>query len=182
MEERRVPQIAAHTNGHPAHDHERRDVPIGLITKFLIGLAVSLIVSAVALIGMWRVFAWITPEEPSLAEWMGGRELPPAPRLQVTPGVALDDYLTAERQRLATFGWVDKASGRVRIPIDQAMDLVVKDALPARKTAPPPSPAPRDAQPKTGPGMLTPLYTPSWETSASAPGNPQQPEQKGPAR
>ncbi len=35
-----------------------------------------------------------------------------------------------QERRLRTFGWVDKAKGTVHIPIDQAMDQVVKGAHP----------------------------------------------------
>ena len=36
-----------------------------------------------------------------------------------------------------TYGWVDQQKGVVRIPIAQAMDLVVKKGLPVRAAAPP---------------------------------------------
>jgi hypothetical protein len=43
----------------------------------------------------------------------------------------------AEDQVLNSYGWVDQQKGVVRIPIAQAMDLVVKKGLPVRTAAPP---------------------------------------------
>jgi hypothetical protein len=35
-----------------------------------------------------------------------------------------------ETEELSTYGWVDEEQGVVRIPIDRAMDLLVKEAVP----------------------------------------------------
>ena len=39
----------------------------------------------------------------------------------------------AEEAVLNSYGWVDKDSGRVRIPIERAMEILAKKGLPARK-------------------------------------------------
>ena len=61
----------------------------------------------------------------------------PEPRLQKTPIPDLKAVRAAENQVLDTYGWVDQQKGTVRIPIDQAMDLVVKKGLPVRPATPP---------------------------------------------
>jgi hypothetical protein len=43
----------------------------------------------------------------------------------------------AVHQHLETYGWVDRAAGTVRIPIDRAMQLIVDEDSPARKDANP---------------------------------------------
>ena len=38
--------------------------------------------------------------------------------------------LTAQKRReLSRYGWVDRPNGRIRIPIERAMELVVKEAV-----------------------------------------------------
>ena len=63
----------------------------------------------------------------------GQDEVPPSPRLQTQP--FKDGYLLKERQdeRLDSYGWTDKASGAVHIPIDRAIDLTLERGLPARQ-------------------------------------------------
>jgi len=38
------------------------------------------------------------------------------------------DLRDAQRRELAGWGWVDRDAGIARIPIDRAMDLVVKES------------------------------------------------------
>lgn len=52
--------------------------------------------------------------------------VPPAPRLQVQPVRHWKDFREAEQERLSTYGWMDRPSGAVHIPIERAMDLVVE--------------------------------------------------------
>jgi hypothetical protein len=59
--------------------------------------------------------------------------LPPAPRLQVTTSVDLAGLREKEDEALATYGWVDKNAGVVRLPIGRAIDLIVERGLPAPK-------------------------------------------------
>ncbi len=40
----------------------------------------------------------------------------------------------AQRRRLESYGWVDRARGLVHIPIDRAMDLALGGALPQGPT------------------------------------------------
>jgi hypothetical protein len=49
---------------------------------------------------------------------------PPVPRLQVYPVAHWRDFQAAERRRLETYGWMDRSSGAVHIPIERAMELV----------------------------------------------------------
>jgi hypothetical protein len=45
--------------------------------------------------------------------------------LQVQPKADLDRLRADESQRLTTYGWVDRKQRVVRIPIEQAIDLLV---------------------------------------------------------
>jgi hypothetical protein len=61
------------------------------------------------------------------------RVLPPAPRLQVTTAVDIEQLRQREEQALTTYGWVDKNAGVVRIPVSRAIDLIVERGLPQTK-------------------------------------------------
>src|SRR5262245_10967443 len=61
----------------------------------------------------------------------------PDPRLQVTPELDLAGLRAAEQAALTSYAWVDRDSGRVRIPIERGMALVLEEGLPARPEAAP---------------------------------------------
>jgi hypothetical protein len=55
-----------------------------------------------------------------------GPQEPPAPRLQTAPRSDLEAMRAGEDATLHSYGWVDRSAGRVRIPIERAMELVAK--------------------------------------------------------
>ena len=81
---------------------------------------------------------------------------PPEPRLQPDPNLDMRAMRAEEDTLLSTYGWSDKATGAVRIPIDKAMDLLAARGLGAHPTAPaaagaqPAAPAPA-AKPEAHP-------------------------------
>lgn len=68
----------------------------------------------------------------------------PNPRLQTDTGDGADDLQAMRKRedaRLNDYMWVDKASGRVTIPIEEAMQQLAKQGLPATgQTSTPPAP------------------------------------------
>jgi len=64
---------------------------------------------------------------------------PPEPRLQTTPVPNRKLIVEQENKQLTTYGWVNAKSGVVRIPVDQAMKLLVERGLPARNESIQPS-------------------------------------------
>jgi hypothetical protein len=121
----------------PAVHHEESDVNIRAILGFAAGLLVFAIVIHVAMWGLFRLFESQAShqEQPTypLAVKQEQR-LPPEPRLQTNPRQDLADLRTAEERTLTTYGWVDRNAGVVRIPVEQAMRLVIERGLPARET------------------------------------------------
>ena len=63
-------------------------------------------------------------------------EIPPEPRLQDAPAIDLEVFREREEKRLSTYGWIDRANGVVRIPIERAMELVAREGLPERDAKP----------------------------------------------
>ena len=79
-------------------------------------------------------------------------EVPPLPRLQVFPVRHWQDFRTAEQERLETYGWMDRSTGAVHIPIERAIDLTAERGVaplpPAPIIAPAGAPPPAQAEPE----------------------------------
>jgi len=64
---------------------------------------------------------------------------PNLPRLQISPPADLDNFRSREDVELNTYGWLNRTSGIVHIPITQAMDLLLLKGLPAASNSVGPS-------------------------------------------
>ena len=58
---------------------------------------------------------------------------------EVESGEALKNLRATEDASLTTYGWVDRDTGVVRIPIERAMDLLAERGLPTGPETPTPS-------------------------------------------
>ena len=121
--------------GPAAPHHEESDVNVRAIFGFGIGL---IVVAAIIHVAVWLLFlafnsreAAQTPRQFPLAASQETQQ-PPEPRLQTTPRQDLKDLRAAEDKRLHEYGWVDKNTGIVHIPIDEAMKHIVEKGLPSR--------------------------------------------------
>ena len=125
-----------HRAANPDVHHETTDVNVRAVLLFGAGLFV---VAAVIHVLIWVLFGYLSGREaiPSAREYpLAATEqnrLPPEPRLQTNPRDDLRDLRTHEDQVLTSYGWVDKNAGVVRIPIDEAMKIVVKQGFPVRQ-------------------------------------------------
>jgi hypothetical protein len=94
-------------------------------------LALAMVLLAVSIFEVKVTGRPVTIERPSdLVNPRAGAPTPPAPRLETTEGEQLGAYRAAALQRLNSYGWLDRQSGTVRIPIAQAMDRVAQQGLP----------------------------------------------------
>ena len=134
--------MAESTNKPDEHDinpvvaHERKDVNVFQISAFGIGLLLSCIVVVFA---MWAMFDFLFAREnaknaanPAAAMMSERPKLPPEPRLQAEPKIELKDLRSDEEAILNSYGWIDPNKGIVRIPIDQAIDIVAQKGLPSK--------------------------------------------------
>ena len=129
---------------HPESPYERRDVDVWVVGKFGIALALLCVVCLALLFGLFRFFeARNGGPKPRFEQSVGidASKLPPEPRLEESPILDLQRMRAAEDQVLNSYAWIDKQNGIVRIPIGQAMDLLVQRGLPARQQAGPQSAA-----------------------------------------
>jgi hypothetical protein len=115
--------------------HEESDVNVLAILGFGAGLlAVGIVIQLL----MWLLFNFYTKQAaqvprafPLSVEYQ--QQPPPEPRLQEHPEEDMRQLRAQEDAILQGYGWVDKGSGVARIPIEEAMKIVVQRGLPARE-------------------------------------------------
>jgi hypothetical protein len=111
-----------------ARAHERADVDVRRIALLAVGLvALAVVVHVVLWFQMRGLWSARQRELPAAVR---SRRLPdaaPEPRLQTAPQDDLRALRREEDERLGSYGWVDRRRGVVHVPIERAMELVVKD-------------------------------------------------------
>lgn len=123
-----------HGHRHPqGGSTEPAGVDTGMVLKFGVVLALVSVV-CMGLVGGFFFFLEkdteatearpmpVEIEHPATAE----QKLPPEPRLEIDEKADLALTQAAENERLTSYGWVDKPSGVVRIPIERAMELMAE--------------------------------------------------------
>ncbi len=113
--------------------YEPKDVRFRPFIFFVAGFIATAILINIALFGgmKWLSashddFGNIRPPQAQESEKF------PTPRLQVNPRNDLVDYQDRENGALNSYGWIDRSKGVVRIPIEQAISLVVQRGFPVR--------------------------------------------------
>ena len=107
--------------------------------RAILGVGAGVIVAGIVIAAVvWSLYAYLANREATgtMSEFplAAGQQLrlPPEPRLQTDPREDLRVLKQAEDDALKSYGWIDKNSGVVRIPIDEAMKLTLKRGLPVR--------------------------------------------------
>ena len=117
--------------------YEHTDVAPGVAYNFAIWLGVAMLVSGAIVYGtFWFLEGRAVSIDDATRTYplaVGQSQDPPAPRLQTQPFKDVFDLKSTQRGTLNSYGWVDKASGVVHIPIERAMDITVERGLPVRE-------------------------------------------------
>jgi hypothetical protein len=112
-----------------------REIGVGGIVRFLIGLTVLSIVTAIAMYGLYKFLQARETARDRPASPLVDRSvprMPPEPRLQTSPERELATMRAEQQALLESYGWVDESAGVARIPITAAMDLLLARGLPVR--------------------------------------------------
>jgi hypothetical protein len=128
-------------------------VPTRVVVALGVVLVVASIFAMIVVFGLFRTFQKGASARDAASLAAAGAErrpdtLPPAPRLQIHAVRHWRDFRDAEKERLDTYGWMDRKTGAVHIPIERAMDLVLERGVgplapaPMALPAPPASPTP----------------------------------------
>ena len=127
--------------------YETRDIKVRPLAAFVAGLTVVGVFVYLVVFVLLRLFsgqaasedAQLAPSSMSKPAAAGEERLPPEPRIQANPEADMAALRLQEDAILTTYGWVDRAAGVARIPIDVAMKQVIEEGLPVREpdSAPP---------------------------------------------
>jgi len=118
-----------HDAPHEVYDTE---IDVKTILTFTGGLVA---VTAVVLLVMWWMSVTFKQQEeasdraPSPLAEARLDPIPPGPRLQPSPPRDMDELRAKDRETLTTYGWVDRAGGVARIPVDRAIDILAERGL-----------------------------------------------------
>jgi len=142
------------SKGAPVHSDvtfEPRDIDIGTIARYLVYLAITIIIALVICVPILRVLTKYVAEQDApmpavraamTQEQRDKDQLPPQPRLQGVPGSTSDpqqdmrDKIDADTKANETFAWVDRDKGIAQIPVADAMKIIAeKGAVPAAPAA-----------------------------------------------
>jgi hypothetical protein len=135
-----------------------RDLNVRGVVVSAVSLAVGTLV-VLALVwwlftGLRRLEKAADPPPPALRE-VRERHLPPEPRLQSDADGDMRTLRAAEDQMIERPSWIDEKQGTVRIPVDLAIDVLVRRGLPVANGNPtrtpgsPTTPMPAAATPTT---------------------------------
>jgi hypothetical protein len=131
-------------NGLPVHEtvtFEPRDIEIGTIARYLVYLAITIVIALVICIPILKVLTNMaeendTPVPPVRAgmsqQQLDDMQMPKEPRLQGVPGHLSDaqadmrEKIQEDTQANDTFAWVDKEKGIAQIPVSEAMKVIAE--------------------------------------------------------
>jgi hypothetical protein len=127
---------APHNGENPEVVHEESDVNVRAILGFGAGLAVVAIV--VHLFLWWLLGAYNRQAERSqthLYPLAAGQQdqAPPGPRLQDNPQQDMRELRERQGALLKGYAWVNRDAGVARIPIEEAMRILVQRGLPTKE-------------------------------------------------
>ena len=118
--------------------HEESDVNVGAIIRYGVGLVV---IAAVVHVFLWWLLGVYGRQhdraQTQVYPMAAGQQdrLPPTPRFQENPQQELQELRAKQKALLEGYGWVNKEAGVARIPIEDAMKMVVGQGLPVREAA-----------------------------------------------
>lgn len=143
-------------NNAPAttHGYETHDADAGGVFKFLVALGVVLVVASLVCWGLFRYFSVHDVDQAaSDSPFANTRQLPLGPQLQVNPRADWLKFREDQEKSLETYAWENRSAGTVRVPIEEAMELLVKKGLPVQGA---PEAQPADAKKQAPEGSKKP--------------------------
>ena len=105
---------------------------------YMAGLLIAGILLSIALVAGLFVLLERYHRPPSRTGIERAVQIPPSPRLQVSPWHDREMVEQRAKPMLVGYDWTNKAAGRVRVPIERAMDMVASQGWPepAQESAP----------------------------------------------
>jgi hypothetical protein len=114
--------------------YEPSDISVGWLAGVLAFMALAALTIHLLLGGLVKTLR--ARPAPQDQNWVSKpAQKPPesrGPRLQVAPVRDLKEFREREALEMKTYGWADKASKTVRLPLDRAIELALSKGFPVR--------------------------------------------------
>ncbi len=113
--------------------YETRDANVGAVYNFLFIMGVILVATGLVCWGMFHYFsAHMVDPAATDSPFADSRQLPMGPQLQVNPREDLLKIREEQEKSLHTYAWGNRTAGTVQVPIELAMELLVKKGVPVQ--------------------------------------------------
>ncbi len=114
-------------------NYEESDVQFRGIFLSGVGLFAIIGFSFLLIIGLFNFLeSWHGKPSKSISPLAESQQPPAGPRLQVDPELDLEQFKVIEDSLVNSYGWVQKEAGVVRIPLDEAMKVMLERGFPVR--------------------------------------------------
>lgn len=112
--------------------HEKHDMKAGGVALGLGIVAGLIVLSALA---SWWIYGGLRESggNPETVRATVPPPVPPGPKLQVAPSRDWEDLHHEWQRELATWGPIEGETDRVRMPVERAIEAVLRDGLPVRE-------------------------------------------------
>jgi hypothetical protein len=122
-----------HNASTPPPGYETRDANVSAVFKFLAAMGIVLAATAFVCWGLFRYFsAHDVDPAATVSPFADTRPLPLGPQLQVNPREDWLKFREEQEKSLETYAWENRSAGTVRVPIEEAMELLVKKGVPVQ--------------------------------------------------
>jgi hypothetical protein len=126
-----------HNTSSNSPGYETRDANVGGVYNFLIALGIILVLTGLVSWGMFHYFTAHDVDQPATdSPFADTRQLPLGPQLQVNPRADWLKFREQQEKSLDQLDWENRATGTARVPIEDAMQLLVKKGVPVQGATP----------------------------------------------
>lgn len=112
--------------------YERRDINARALVFIALGACGASLLVLLGIGGLYRRYrSQEDAADSQLAPWSSKtQKCPPPPRLEVDLSSSLRELRESQQKRLTSYGWIDRTSGIVHVPVDRAIDRIVEHGVP----------------------------------------------------
>lgn len=122
-----------HKHNHSHAGYEKTDAKPFPLILFTVGLTILSIICFLSMAIMFKIMENYenTTDVPS-GYVRDARWTVPDIQLEVHPSRLIEELHRLEKEQLTTYAWIDSAAGKVRIPVDRAIQLMAAKGFPYR--------------------------------------------------
>src|SRR5579862_9464683 len=122
----------------PNARHETTDVNPAVVSLSALGFLSALGIILVSLTAVFSRFQTAVLRKNPPSNPLFQEQVPPQPRLQSDPAAEYAGWRDEQEAKRLSYGWIDRQSGIVHIPVDRAMQILAERGFPEPADTPQP--------------------------------------------